>query len=739
MKIKYVYIKNGDGFGNKIFDLIFAVYLFNLYNKNGNICKIYYILVNSKHEKPNDPKLYDIFKEAKNKIIFMTQEQYQKINKNPTIKIKKLYDYIEKLDDIPKYEDLDEYTKFNDCFQLVYKMYSTFNEEDKNIFKHFNENIITDKRVFDYKKIDYIILHIRYGDKLNFTVNNIKSKKNINEFLLYTPEYYVHCIFEKYVYLFNKCILIIITDSPEIINYYITSKYYNKNNFIIFNSEWFNEFYLLYFAKGIILSISTFCFAGAYFNEKATSVLLMDKEFLNNENLSPEFKSLSDKWIINYDNKYILNYDIKLLLAMSQFNIYLKKHIKYIENKVKINIFKNNIVLPYNYNNTNSINSDHYLFILKIKFFLKFPKDSIKQKTNKFRIELFFNKILLENNIKECVFITRDIFLPIELYQRLQIYSSVKINIVYTNETFYGNDYKVDFVNNKFVFDDIYKYINNDSLLFFTIKEDYGVEFDLYYDYYMFKINEYLNNIKDLKLCIIHYMPNMILPFTLNTLKNIANYAEKYEILYVYNGITIIYHNIKNYNIDILNLKHKFNNLYNNIVYFSNEDIMTEIFYAQSNPNSIASTYFIKFNNNIKIRDAHNYKYKIEIIDLEYKIKNDQFVKKLLPYIHIEFDRLNHMLFLYNIENVNNELLFIDYYITMNKMWIKLLDENTKYDDIKQNLNEMKKQFQFKNNTIKFSKTIKTKKYKSSFKSKRKISRKITNKLSLIMNTLYKK
>ena len=91
------------------------------------------------------------------------------------------------------------------------------------------------------------------------------------------------------------------------------------------------------------------------------------------------------------------------------------------------------------------------------------------------------------------------------------------------------------------------------------------------------------------------------------------------------------------------------------------------------------------------------------------------------------------------IKCINNELLFIDYYITMNKMWIKLLDENTKYDDIKQNLNEMKKQFQFKNNTIKFSKTIKTKKYKSSFKSKRKISRKITNKLSLIMNTLYKK
>ena len=107
MTIKYIYLKNGDGFGNKIFDLIFAVYLYNLYNKDDNKCKIYYVLVNSMHEKPNDPKIYDIFTEAKQKINFLTISQYQKINKNPNIKIKKLYDFIENLIDLPKYEELD--------------------------------------------------------------------------------------------------------------------------------------------------------------------------------------------------------------------------------------------------------------------------------------------------------------------------------------------------------------------------------------------------------------------------------------------------------------------------------------------------------------------------------------------------------------------------------------------------------------------------------------------------------
>jgi hypothetical protein len=81
MSIKYVYVKNGDGFGNKVFDLIFAVYLYNLYNKkdnnndnnNDNKCIINYVLLDSKHEKPHDPKIYNIYLESKKKINLITQ------------------------------------------------------------------------------------------------------------------------------------------------------------------------------------------------------------------------------------------------------------------------------------------------------------------------------------------------------------------------------------------------------------------------------------------------------------------------------------------------------------------------------------------------------------------------------------------------------------------------------------------------------------------------------------------
>ena len=79
--IKHIYIKNNAGFGNKVFDLIFALYLYNLYNKNTNTnkCVIHYVLCKSLHDKLNDPKLYSIFPKSKNKINFITENQYKSI------------------------------------------------------------------------------------------------------------------------------------------------------------------------------------------------------------------------------------------------------------------------------------------------------------------------------------------------------------------------------------------------------------------------------------------------------------------------------------------------------------------------------------------------------------------------------------------------------------------------------------------------------------------------------------
>ena len=60
----YYYIS--AGFGNKIFDIIVALYL--KYNYN---CEMYAAIKDSRHNKNSDPKIYDIFPKLKKEIKFI--------------------------------------------------------------------------------------------------------------------------------------------------------------------------------------------------------------------------------------------------------------------------------------------------------------------------------------------------------------------------------------------------------------------------------------------------------------------------------------------------------------------------------------------------------------------------------------------------------------------------------------------------------------------------------------------
>ena len=104
---------------------------------------------------------------------------------------------------------------------------------------------------------------------------------------------------------------------------------------------------------------------------------------------------------------------------------------------------------------------------------------------------------------------------------------------------------------------------------------------------------------------------------------------------------------------------------------------------------------------------------------------------------------LNYLLDLYTFENMNNEILFTDYYIKVNNVWIMLLDENKKYYDINQNINDMKNEFKYsiknenENENKNETKTnIKTKKKSIKYKKLMEKSRKISKKLSKIINKL---
>jgi hypothetical protein len=351
---KHIYIKNDKGLGHKIFDLIFAIYLYNLYQGQ---CIIHYVLVKTKYETLQDPTLDKIFIKANNKIHFITLREYENLNINPKIKIYKIYDkddIMQAVETFPSYDSLKLHTKFEPNYRLIYKIYDTFGLEDKSIFT-INENVLKInyknpnhiKFIYDIKrKNDYAVVHIRYGDKLNYLKKYLNhdygddtSEKeellntDVDKYLLYTPEYYI----EKINYLLNaksitsntnkhkqKHILhniYIITDSDDLVKEFImkpTHKF-NNNPRVIFldNLNWVTSFYIMTHASYIIMSCSTFSYSAMYFNKKKATAELLLYHHNNtidnsNMNIAPEEYAIDPRWIINDDKQYILNYIFKI-------------------------------------------------------------------------------------------------------------------------------------------------------------------------------------------------------------------------------------------------------------------------------------------------------------------------------------------------------------------------------------------------------------------------------------------
>ena len=701
---KQIYIHNNNTFGDKVFNLIYGIYLYNLYK---GLCKINYIIEISKNTKENEKTLDIVFPESKNKINYIKYENLSHYNK---ITLNKIINNSSKkynsLKDFPKYENLNDINNFNDCFNLTYKMYQTFTIDDINIFQNINKSLITNQNIYLYQTIDYALIDIRYGNKImcNKTKDD-KCRVLDDTFILYTPEYYI----DMMRMINPELLIIIITDSKEIIIEYILRKYYNKNNFVFIDSNDINGFYLYYNAKSIIMNVSTFSMAGSYFNKYSNKNNNSSNKNNNSNNSNynninnniyylfyrnksspnslPEENAISDKWHIIKDKHYILNYNNSMntniyeFIKNIKFNIYKKKSIS-----DKLNYYlNNNIILPFNYKNQEEINYNEFLFKLKINIKIK---KIIKNphSINKFYEELYFEKILNEYGIKSCLFITKNIWSS--YFKRLFDYSKLKITTLYTNE----HD------NNGY---DIHKpllyYVNKEnkmfeSLILFLIKSDYGIEFDFIYDYYIFKINELLNTLHNLKLLIISYSPNLILPFTFNTLINICNHSDSYKIITVNNNVYIIFINIKNYNVEISHLKKYFINLYKNIVYLTNEDILKEIMNNQNSINSIAQTHYFKFNdndnnNNMLLINKCNNKYtnnkhntinnsinnNINIIKYPIKVHNENFTIDLLLNIYNYFDNVKYIFNLFTLKNIEKKELFENYYYKIYNNWNKLI------------------------------------------------------------------
>ena len=185
-----------------------------------------------------------------------------------------------------------------------------------------DESLILDKNIINIQKSKYAIIHIRYGDKLEIAYRDI-NKMTRDQFLIYTPQFYIDMI--NNILMMDKNITIyIITDSTNIINHFIINNNFNTmKNIHLLNINWLNSFYLFYKASYIVLSCSTFSMAGAYFNPNSKCYIVLYRD-TDTYKAREEF-SISPNMIIFKDKKYrkyILNYNKTLLFEI--YNYYKK-------------------------------------------------------------------------------------------------------------------------------------------------------------------------------------------------------------------------------------------------------------------------------------------------------------------------------------------------------------------------------------------------------------------------------
>ena len=318
---KHIFIFCASGFGNKVFYLIIALYLYNLYK--GRV-QINFMTNKSKlHDKEDETPLYKIFPKSMKKInyYFILPREFvfftQKYN------IKKLDDVMNvdefyELNELPTYDQLPKFVSIPHIYNLAYKMYASFNNEDKSIF-NISPNLITDKNILNIARSNYSLFQVRYSDKLHLAQELIDTR-SFDYFLIYTPEYYIEKINEILKKKPNEKI-IIISDTIEVVNEFIVkNNFENNKNVQVLDTNWLNAFYLFYYANNIVMSRSTYGMSGAYFNKKNAEVnLVMFHSKNKNIKVPMEEYAISPKWKISYDNKYILNYNPQKLKQITEF------------------------------------------------------------------------------------------------------------------------------------------------------------------------------------------------------------------------------------------------------------------------------------------------------------------------------------------------------------------------------------------------------------------------------------
>lgn len=315
-----IFINIGDGLGNKLLNVITLLYIKQEFN-----CNIYLGIKRSIHNK-NHTSFDDVFYKLKDNIQFKDEKVItQLLDKYPS-KINVINGK-----NVKKIQNIKYMLKENNTITNIHKLWKFIGHYIKTI--KYNDYLnINPKYLPKMKNNKYCCIHIRYGDKLCYLKKTPLLKDldcqscTENTYILYTPEYYIDMI-NKYSQ--KNIPIIIVTDTPELVNNEILNNITNKNNIFLSKFNQYVDLYIMMNAYYLILSHSTLSFVAGYFN-KYNNIYLVERS-KNNKNYGWGNNAINENWNIIYDNKYILNYNDKKKTYI--FNKYILNNIEFCYDK----------------------------------------------------------------------------------------------------------------------------------------------------------------------------------------------------------------------------------------------------------------------------------------------------------------------------------------------------------------------------------------------------------------------
>lgn len=301
-------IKSSGGFGNKMFNIIIGLYI--AYINGYKDIRTY--IRKSYHDKNTDPTIFEIFPDLLNFYKITDNNEMDELNKLKNYQLEPKN--ISSITQLKLNVDADVVfisTSISKLYKFIYEMYHHLPQNMKDAFR-INEDLISNDIIEKANDDKYATIHIRYGDKLNISL----EKNNQFRFLIYTPLYYRKMIKKL---LLNKYKIYIVTDDNDIVNKYIIKKI-NNPNIQILNISWWESFYLISKSHKNILSTSTFSFLATIINKHNPKAKIVIRPDDIKQWKIPE-ENIIDKtnWTKINNKKYILNYNRRLIKKMLKF------------------------------------------------------------------------------------------------------------------------------------------------------------------------------------------------------------------------------------------------------------------------------------------------------------------------------------------------------------------------------------------------------------------------------------